>query len=70
MTGLHGQWVVVSAGWYETYEDARNLAPGWDVYVLEREWRGWLAREEIEPKHASRHFLRFCQTWFQKRGRP
>ncbi len=54
----------------ETYEDARNLAPGWDVYVLEREWRGWLAREEIEPKHASRHFLRFCQTWFQKRGRP
>lgn len=54
----------------ETYQEARSVAPGWDVYVLEREWRGWLAKEEIEPKHPSRHFLRFCRTWFEKRGRP
>ena len=34
----------------EAYHDARSAAPGWDVYVLEREWRSWLGDNEIEPK--------------------
>lgn len=52
------------------YEDARAAAPGWDVRYLEQEWRRWCAAEEIEPKVPERHFVKFCQSWFEKRGRP
>ena len=54
----------------DIYGDARNVAPGWDIHYLEREWRSWLGENEIAPKHPARHFLKFCQTWFEKRGRP
>lgn len=54
----------------EAHEEARAAAPGWDVRNLETEWRRWCAAEEIEPKHPSRHFVRFCRTWYEKRGRP
>lgn len=54
----------------EAYHDARQVAPGWDVYHLEAEWRRWLGENEIEPRHPARHFVRFCQSWFEKRGRP
>ncbi len=54
----------------DTYEDARNEAPGWDVRMVEQEWRAWCNKEEIEPKRPDAHFLRFCQSWFEKRGRP
>ena len=54
----------------ETYEEARSCAPGWDIYAIEREWRGWLSKEEIEPKHPAKHFLRFCRSWYERRGRP
>jgi plasmid replication initiation protein len=52
----------------EAYHDARQAAPGWDVYNLEREWRQWLGENEIEPKHPARHFIKFCQSWHEKRG--
>lgn len=55
---------------YDVLGDARNVAPGWDVYYLEREWRVWLGENEIVPKAPERHFVKFCQTWFEKRGRP
>lgn len=54
----------------DIYEDARDLAPGWDVRMLEREWRQWCAKEEIEPKRPEAHFVSFCRGWFEKRGRP
>ena len=54
----------------ETYHEARTVAPGWDVRHLEHEWRKWCAAEEIEPKKPDRHFVKFCQSWFEKRGRP
>lgn len=54
----------------ETYEEARGCAPGWDIYAIEREWRGWLSKEEIEPKHPANHFLKFCRSWHERRGRP
>ena len=50
----------------EAYHDARLAAPGWDVYVLEREWRAWLGGNEIEPKFPGRHYVKFCQSWFEK----
>ena len=52
------------------YEDARKAAPGWDVYHLEQEWRLWLGENEIIPKQPEKHFVKFCATWFEKRGRP
>jgi hypothetical protein len=29
----------------ETFEKARRVAPGWDVYFLEGEWREWIAKK-------------------------
>jgi replication initiator protein A len=52
----------------EAYHDARQAAPGWDVYNLEQEWRQWLGENEIEPQHPARHFVKFCQSWYDKRG--
>lgn len=54
----------------EVYHDARQLAPGWDVYHLEGEWRAWCSSEEIEPKNPARHFLKFCESWYVRRGSP
>ncbi|MDY6981004.1 MAG: replication initiator protein A [Pseudomonadota bacterium] len=45
----------------DTYETARALAPGWDVYVLEQEWRAWMTEPPRNPDAA---FLGFCR----KRG--
>lgn len=54
----------------ETYETARQCAPGWDVRFIEQEWRAWCAKEEIEPKRPDAHYLKFCISWFEKRGSP
>lgn len=47
-----------------THEDARRLAPGWDTYHLEDEWRSWVLEKGISVKDADKHFLAFCK----KRG--
>lgn len=54
----------------DTHEKARGEAPGWDVRYLEQEWRGWCADSNIEPNHTDAHFLKFCQSWYAKRGAP
>jgi plasmid replication initiation protein len=54
----------------ETYQEARGYAPGWDVYAIEAEWRRWCESEEIEPRNPDRHYLKFCKSWAEKRGRP
>lgn len=54
----------------EIYQEAREAAPGWDIHYIEQEWRSWLADNEITPNRPERHFLKFCQSWFEKRGRP
>lgn len=64
-----------AAGWEgnldpDAYDTAREVAPGWDVHYLEGEWRQWLGDNEIEPKKPERHFMKFCKSWFEKRGRP
>lgn len=51
----------------ETYHEARIVAPGWDVYELEREWRGWMTEP---PKSADRAFIGFCRKWAERRGSP
>jgi hypothetical protein len=54
----------------EAYNEARMAAPGWDVYYIESEWRRWLGENEIEPKFPTRHFIKFCRTWYENRGNP
>jgi len=54
-----------------TYEEARDIAPGWDIYHLEGEWRVWMSDGGLDaPKNPDRAFLGFCRKWFEKRGRP
>lgn len=49
----------------DTFEQARDLAPGWDIYGLQAEWREWVARKGIVPRDPDKHFLAFCK----RRGR-
>lgn len=51
----------------ETYALARQLAPGWDVRALEREWRGWAAEA---PQNADAAFLGFCRRRHAEQGTP
>lgn len=52
------------------YDDVREAAPGWDPRYLEEQWRAWVGENEIAPKHPENHFVKFCKSWFEKRGRP
>jgi len=52
-----------------TYESARQVAPGWDVYAIESEWRAWLNGKGMEPpKNPDKAFLGFCEKWQKQRG--
>lgn len=58
----------------DAYHDARQIAPGWDVYHLEQKWRGWMAdrmEEGMEaPRDADAAFCGFCRKWVERNGRP
>ena len=54
----------------EAHEQARRAAPGWDVHALEREWRVWCAEKDVLPRSPLPHFVRFCASWADRRGRP
>lgn len=51
----------------DTYNDARIVAPGWDVYYLEKEWRDWITES---PRDADAAFIGFCKKWSERRGTP
>ena len=56
----------------DTHDAARAAAPGWDVHMLEGEWRAWMKGRPGKPalKHPDRAFIGFCKAWFAARGRP
>jgi plasmid replication initiation protein len=55
----------------ETYHDARTVAPGWDIYLLEQEWREWMADGGLDaPANPDKAFLGFCRKVYERRGRP
>lgn len=54
----------------DVLHQARQHAPGWDMYYLEGEWRQWLGQKGIAPRSPEKNFVKFCQSWFSKRGRP
>lgn len=42
----------------DTLDEARIMAPGWDIYALEAEWRGfWVASGRQKLAHPDRAFL-------------
>lgn len=47
-----------------TYETAKAVAPGADVYAIEAEWREWLIEP---PRNADAAFIGFCKKWYKKR---
>lgn len=51
----------------ETYDKARLAAPGWDVYVLEQDWRDWMTEA---PRNSDAAFIGFCRKVYERRGRP
>jgi hypothetical protein len=47
----------------ETYNDARTVAPGYDVYYLEEQWRSfWLESGKPELKNPDAAFIGFCKS--------
>lgn len=44
-----------------TYERARELAAGWDIYGLEADWREWIHKKGIAVTRPDAHFLAFCK---------
>ena len=44
------------------FAEGRRLAPGWDIYALEREWRGWVRKKKIAVRHPEQHFASFCRA--------
>ena len=53
----------------DTFAEAREVAPEWDVYYLEREFRSWIEGKE-RPRNPDLAFISFCRKWFQNHGRP
>ena len=49
----------------DTYEKAKKVAPGFDVYALEQDWRDWLANKE-PPEHPDAAFIGFCKKKYQQ----
>ena len=48
----------------DTYEEARKFAAGWDIRMLESEWREWVTAKNIKVRNADSNFISFCK----KRG--
>ena len=53
----------------DDYERAREAAPGWDIYELERQWREWIIDKE-SPQRPGPAFVAFCRQKYRKNGRP
>lgn len=45
------------------YRSARKIAPGYDVYFLEREWRDLLSRKQSIPDNPSGSFVNFVKRY-------
>jgi plasmid replication initiation protein len=54
----------------DVYQLARQAAPGWDTYALADEFAAWWAGIGRPVTDANALFLKFCKTWFEKKGYP
>jgi plasmid replication initiation protein len=55
----------------ETYNDVRAVAPGYDPYFLEQEWREWWVDSGcIELQHPDKAFIAFCKKRYERTPNP
>ena len=55
----------------ETYNDAKIVAPSYDVYFLEQEWRNWWAASgKPELMSADKAFIAFCRNRYERNPNP
>ena len=55
----------------ETYHDARTVAPGYDVYYLEKEWRNfWFESGQPELNNPDAAFIGFCRSRHARNPNP
>ena len=55
----------------ETYHDARTVAPGYDVYFLQREWEAfWVESGKPELKNPDAAFIGFCKRRYERQPNP
>ncbi len=55
----------------ETYHDARMVAPGCDVYFLEREWVSWWCESGRPVLHdPDKAFISFCKSRHNRQANP
>jgi plasmid replication initiation protein len=55
----------------ETYHDARIVAPGYDVYYLEREWQRWWCESGKPALHdPDKAFISFCKSRYERNPNP
>lgn len=45
----------------ETYDRIKTVAPGYDVHILEKEWRSWISKKKELPKRPDAAFVAFCK---------
>ncbi|QDV81374.1 Replication initiator protein A [Stieleria magnilauensis] len=54
----------------DVFHLARQKAPGWDVYELERQWRAWInTTGSPPPRDPEAAYLGFCHKWSNRNKR-
>jgi len=51
------------------YEQAKKVAPRYDVYHLEQQWREWMKDKPI-PKNPAGAFVNFCRSKAKRQPSP
>lgn len=55
----------------EAYHFAKQVAPGYDVYALEQEWRDWWVQSGMpELGNPGKAFIGFCRARYQRNPNP
>ena len=55
----------------ETYHDAKTVAPGYDIYYLEKEWQSfWVESGKPELRSPDAAFIGFCKARYAKKPNP
>jgi hypothetical protein len=55
----------------ETYHYAKQVAPGYDVYYLEQEWRNWWVESGMpELGFPGKAFVGFCKSRYLRNPNP
>jgi hypothetical protein len=55
----------------EAYHNAKLVAPGYDVYWLEQEWRDWWVKNGmVDLAFPGKAFVGFCKRHYQLNPKP